>query len=94
MSVGKTPVILHLDLEVRVAAAAGALYESADRSESAANGLRGIIAIASGIKTPFLDQADVLVAGQATIKLSEVQLNVPIDAAKFAKPAPPVERKP
>jgi hypothetical protein len=41
----------------------------------------------SGIKLPFrwtLSWTD----GQSTMEMSEVQLNAPIDAAKFAKPAP------
>ncbi len=41
-----------------------------------------------GIKVPFRLKLT-WVGGQATINLSEVQLNVPIDAAKFAKPIPP-----
>jgi hypothetical protein len=32
--------------------------------------------------------------GQSTSELSEVQRNVSIDEAKFAKPAPPVARQP
>ncbi len=46
----------------------------------------------AGIKMPFR----VVVTwtdGQATLKLSDVQVNVPIDAAKFAKPAPPAAPK-
>jgi outer membrane lipoprotein-sorting protein len=42
----------------------------------------------SGIQVPFRLKLT-WVGGQATINLSEVQLNVPIDAAKFAKPIPP-----
>jgi len=42
---------------------------------------------AGGVKMPFrwlLTWTD----GQSTIELSEIQINAPIDAAKFAKPAP------
>ena len=46
----------------------------------------------SGIKIPFQIKLTG-VDGLATIQLTEVRLNVPIDAAKFAKPAPPVARK-
>jgi hypothetical protein len=33
------------------------------------------------------------VAGQGTMRLTDVRLNAPIDPAKFAKPAPPAARK-
>jgi photosynthetic reaction center cytochrome c subunit len=46
----------------------------------------------SGIKVPFLIKLT-WVGGQATLKLNDVQLNVPIDAAKFGKPSPPAARK-
>jgi hypothetical protein len=42
----------------------------------------------SGIKVPFR-VSKAWVDGRSVIELSSVQLNVPIDAAKFAKPAPP-----
>ena len=46
----------------------------------------------SGIKIPFrIKLTDV--AGQGTIRLTDVKLNAPIDAAKFAKPGPPAARK-
>ena len=47
----------------------------------------------SGIKMPFrclLTWTD----GQSTIELTDVQSNVPIDAAKFARPAPAAPPKP
>jgi photosynthetic reaction center cytochrome c subunit len=47
----------------------------------------------SGIKIPFR-LTMTWVAGQATLKLGDVQLNVPIDAAKFARPAPPAPPRP
>jgi outer membrane lipoprotein-sorting protein len=46
----------------------------------------------SGIKMPFR-MVITWVDGQATLKLSDVRVNVPIDAAKFAKPAPPAPPK-
>ena len=46
----------------------------------------------SGIKIPYRMKLT-WVDGQGTIRLNEVQLNAPIDAAKFGKPAPPAERK-
>ena len=42
----------------------------------------------SGVKLPFRWKVTWL-DGLETLKLSEVQPNVPIDAAKFARPAPP-----
>jgi photosynthetic reaction center cytochrome c subunit len=42
----------------------------------------------SGVKMPFRVTVTWL-DGRSTIELSEVRANVPIDAAKFAKPAPP-----
>jgi len=42
----------------------------------------------SGIKMPF-HLTKTWVDGRAIIELSSIQANVPIDAAKFAKPAPP-----
>jgi photosynthetic reaction center cytochrome c subunit len=42
----------------------------------------------SGIKMPFRWKVTWL-DGRSTFELSDVQLNVPIDAAKFARPAPP-----
>ena len=41
----------------------------------------------SGVKVPFR-WIVTWTNGQATTELSEVQLNVPIDAAKLARPAP------
>jgi hypothetical protein len=44
--------------------------------------------LVSGVKIPFhwvITWTD----GQGTIQLTTVQANAPIDAAKFAKPAPP-----
>ena len=41
----------------------------------------------SGVKMPFR-WTTTWTNGQATTELSEVQLNVPIDAAKLARPAP------
>jgi hypothetical protein len=92
MSAGKTPVILYLDSK------SGLLLRLVRYTNLpiGLNPLRtdyGDYRDVSGIKIPFLIK-QTSVAGQATIKLSEVQLNLPIDAAKFAKPAPPVERKP
>jgi outer membrane lipoprotein-sorting protein len=46
----------------------------------------------SGLRVPFRIKLT-WVGGQATINLSEVQLSVPVDAAKFAKPSPPVAPK-
>ena len=46
----------------------------------------------SGVKVPFRIRLT-WVGGQATVNLTEVQLNAPIDAAKFAKPSPPVAPK-
>jgi hypothetical protein len=46
----------------------------------------------SGIKIPFrIKLTDV--AGQGTIRLTEVRINAAVDAAKFAKPSPPAARK-
>ena len=45
----------------------------------------------AGVQMPFHWEIT-WVDGQSTIQLSEVQPNVPIDAAKFAKPAPPVQK--
>jgi photosynthetic reaction center cytochrome c subunit len=46
----------------------------------------------SGIKMPFrIKLTDV--AGQGTIRMTDVNLNAPIDASKFAKPSPPAARK-
>jgi len=46
----------------------------------------------SGIQIPFrMKLTDV--AGQGTIRLTDVKLNVPIETAKFAKPSPPAARK-
>ena len=42
----------------------------------------------SGVKMPFRWTVSWL-DGRSTIELSEVQPNAPIDAAKFARPAPP-----
>ena len=42
----------------------------------------------SGVKVPF-HWTVTWTDGQSTIELSDVQANVPIDAAKFGKPAPP-----
>src|SRR5262249_11345466 len=46
----------------------------------------------AGIKVPFQMKLT-WVGGQATINLTEVQLNVPVDAAKFGKPNPPAAPK-
>jgi hypothetical protein len=46
----------------------------------------------SGIKIPFRLTVTWL-DGLEKIELSDVQVNVPIDAAKFAKPAPPVQSR-
>jgi len=43
----------------------------------------------SGMKVPFRRTAT-WTDGRSTTELSSVQLNVPIGAARFAKPAPPV----
>jgi hypothetical protein len=40
-----------------------------------------------GLKVPF-SWTTTWTTGQATTELSDVQLNVPIDAARFARPAP------
>jgi hypothetical protein len=42
----------------------------------------------SGVKMPFRWTVAWL-SGQDTVELTQVRVNVPIDAAKFAKPAPP-----
>jgi hypothetical protein len=42
----------------------------------------------SGVKVPFTWQTT-WVDGQYTVNLTSVQPNAPIDAARFAKPAPP-----
>src|SRR5207249_8775321 len=42
----------------------------------------------SGVKIPFRWKVTWL-DGRSTFELSDVQPNVPIDAAKFARPAPP-----
>jgi outer membrane lipoprotein-sorting protein len=47
----------------------------------------------NGVKMPF-QWMNTWVDGQTTIELSEVQVNAPIDAAKFAKPAPGPPSKP
>jgi hypothetical protein len=44
--------------------------------------------LVSGVKVPFQFQVT-WVDGQATIKLTSVQLNAAVDAAKFAKPSAP-----
>ena len=41
----------------------------------------------SGIKMPFRWTV-IWLDGQDTVQLDEVRMNVPIDAAKFARPAP------
>ena len=46
----------------------------------------------SGVKMPFRWTAT-WTDGQTTVELTEVQPNVPIDAAKFARPAPAATRK-
>ncbi len=91
MSAGKSPVILYLDSK------SGLLLRLVRYTNLAIgmNPLRtdyGDYRDVSGVKVPFLIK-QTSVAGQVTIKLSEVQLNVPIDAAKFAKPAPTVGSK-
>jgi photosynthetic reaction center cytochrome c subunit len=45
----------------------------------------------NGVQMPF-HWTVTWVDGQSTIQLSEVQPNVPVDASKFAKPAPPVQK--
>jgi photosynthetic reaction center cytochrome c subunit len=45
----------------------------------------------AGVQVPFEWQVT-WVDGQSTIKLTSLQPNVPIDAARFAKPAPPTPR--
>ena len=45
----------------------------------------------AGVQMPFHWEIT-WVDGQSTIQLSEIQPNVPVDAAKFAKPAPPVQK--
>jgi outer membrane lipoprotein-sorting protein len=47
----------------------------------------------TGIKMPFR-WTTTWTDGRSTTQLSQVQANVPIDAAKFAKPAPPAPVKP
>jgi hypothetical protein len=91
MSSGKLPVLLYFDsksgLLVRMVRyknlAVGRIPIRIDYSD-----YREV----SGIKIPFLLKLTD-VAGQGTMRLTEVRLNVPIDAAKFAKPAPPAARK-
>jgi len=46
----------------------------------------------SGIKVPFKMRLT-WVDGQATVSLTDVQLNAPVNAAAFAKPNPPVSPK-
>jgi len=46
-----------------------------------------------GVKVPF-HWTVTWTDGQSTIELSDVQANVPIDAAKFGKPAPPPRENP
>jgi hypothetical protein len=46
----------------------------------------------AGVKLPYhivITWTD----GQSDVQLSEIQANVPIDAAKFAKPAPATPKK-
>src|SRR5207244_13216762 len=43
----------------------------------------------AGVKMPF-HSVITWTNGQTTIELSEIQPNVPVDAARFAKPAPAV----
>jgi photosynthetic reaction center cytochrome c subunit len=45
----------------------------------------------SGVKLPFRWTVTWL-GGQEAVQLSDVQVNVPIDAARFARPAPPAAR--
>jgi photosynthetic reaction center cytochrome c subunit len=47
----------------------------------------------SGIKMPF-KWTTTWTDGRSITELKEIQLNVPIDAARFGKPAPPVPPKP
>jgi photosynthetic reaction center cytochrome c subunit len=47
----------------------------------------------SGVKMPFR-WTTTWTDGRSTTELSEIQANVPVDAAKFAKPAPPAPVKP
>lgn len=49
--------------------------------------------VVSGVKIPFQWMVT-WTDGQTTTQLNSVQSNLPIDAAKFAKPAPPVSPKP
>jgi outer membrane lipoprotein-sorting protein len=44
--------------------------------------------VVSGIKMPFRLTVTWL-DGRANIDLSDIQANVPVDAAKFARPSPP-----
>jgi hypothetical protein len=46
----------------------------------------------SGIKVPFR-VTKTWVDGRSVTELNSIQLNVPIDAAKFAKPLPPAPRQ-
>ena len=91
MSAGKLPVLLYFDsksgLLVRMvrykSLAIGRIPIRTDYSD-----YRDV----SGIKLPFrIKLTDV--AGQGTIRLMDVKLNAPIDAAKFAKPSAPLARK-
>ena len=47
----------------------------------------------SGIKVPF-KWTTTWTDGRSVFELSSIQVNVPVDAAKFAKPSPPVTAKP
>jgi photosynthetic reaction center cytochrome c subunit len=47
----------------------------------------------SGVKMPF-HWTTTWTDGRATTEFSEIQANVPVDAAKFGKPAPPAPGKP
>jgi hypothetical protein len=47
----------------------------------------------AGVKIPFRWTVTGL-DGRSTTVLSEVQPNAPVDAAKFARPASPIEKKP
>jgi hypothetical protein len=46
----------------------------------------------TGVKMPF-HWVVTWTGGQSTMQLNEVQANIPIDAARFAKPAPAVVTK-
>jgi outer membrane lipoprotein-sorting protein len=86
------PVKLYFDVET------GLLLRSVRYSESPVGRVPTQVDYAdyrdvSGIKIPFKWTAT-WTDGRSVFELSSVQVNVPIDAARFAKPAPPTPPRP